>query len=186
MYADYSNDLKALANRARLEALNTKPAKKNPQAAKVYAKEVASLKAKRLEYDRNKPRERDAQRTGNIIAGEKLRANPTYDEKTKRKIKAQAQRTARARAGVTRIDIEFTDKEWEAIQANAISPHELTQLLKRSSNEQVRELATPRSKVMMTPNRVALAESMLSNNYTMAEVSEMLGVSMSTLKRSLS
>ena len=46
LYADFSNKLKAMANQARKEAVNMKGIQRNPEAAKTYAPEVASLKEK--------------------------------------------------------------------------------------------------------------------------------------------
>jgi hypothetical protein len=185
LYADYSNDLKALANQARLESTRVPKGKTSPQAKKVYAEEVASLKQKVADYDRMKPRERDALATGQTIANERIRANPGMDDELKVKVRAQAHKVARARAGVSRIDIEFTDKEWEAIQAGAVSPDLLGKLLKRADMEKVKQQATPKTRVLMTDAKIARARQMLENEYTASEVASFLGVSMSTLKRGL-
>jgi hypothetical protein len=185
MYAGYSNDLKAMANKARLESTKVKTVKASPQAKKVYAAEVASLKAKVAEYDRNKPRERDALVTGQQIANARIRANPGMENEVKVKVRAQAHKVARARAGVSRIDIEFTDKEWEAIQSNAVSNKTLEDLLKRADMESVKKLATPKSSTLMTSLKVDRARAMLANDYTASEVASFLGVSVSTLRRGL-
>ena len=58
LYADFSNKLKAMANQARKEAVNMKGIQRNPEAAKTYAPEVASLKEKYNNMIANKPKER--------------------------------------------------------------------------------------------------------------------------------
>ena len=44
IYANHSNSLKALANRARKESVPIKGTHTSPSAKKVYANEVASIK----------------------------------------------------------------------------------------------------------------------------------------------
>lgn len=68
LYADFSNKLKAMANQARKEAVNMKGIQRNPEAAKTYAPEVASLKEKYNNMIANKPKERKAM----LIANAKL------------------------------------------------------------------------------------------------------------------
>lgn len=68
LYADFSNKLKAMANQARKEAANMKGIQRNPEAAKTYAPEVASLKEKYNNMIANKPKERKAM----LIANAKL------------------------------------------------------------------------------------------------------------------
>lgn len=66
LYADFSNELKALANKARKEAKNTPGIKKSPDAAEKYRAEVESINAKLNAVIGNKPKERRAA----IIANE--------------------------------------------------------------------------------------------------------------------
>jgi DNA invertase Pin-like site-specific DNA recombinase len=74
----------------------------------------------------------------------------------------------------------------EAIQAGAISNNRLEDILKNADIDKVRELATPRAKVMMTNVKVSRAKRMLDDGYTSAEIADSLGVSVSTLQRALS
>ena len=75
-YARHANEMKSLANRSRREALAIKPPARNPEAAKTYANEVASLNAKLNNSLKNKPLERKAQLVGNSIVKQKRQANP--------------------------------------------------------------------------------------------------------------
>ena len=70
LYADFSNKLKAMANQARKEAVNMKGIQRNPEAAKTYAPEVASLKEKYNNMVANKPKERKAM----LIANANIKA----------------------------------------------------------------------------------------------------------------
>ena len=185
MYAEQSNRLKGLANQARLDMLATPNAVMNPSAKKVYASEVKTLQAKIDQYDRNKPRDRAAQDIANASLKERIRRNPELkdDKKRQRKVAAQELRKARARTGVERIDFTFTDREWEAIQAGAISNDMMKKILKRADVDHVRQRATPKTQKLLDQGRVDRAQAMLAQGHTRAEVAAALGVSLSTLDR---
>lgn len=185
MYADHSNSLKAMANEARVLALKTPNQKRDPSAAKVYEKEVTSLKDKLHHYEVNKPKERQAQLLAGELYGAKVRANPDLTDGEKKKLKYQAQGEARAKLGVKRIDIEITPKEWEAIQAGAISHDVLSQILKRTDTDELRKMSAPKAQLMLDNARIRRAKSMLANDATRQEVASALGVSLSTLDRAL-
>lgn len=70
LYADFSNKLKARPTRRRKEAVNMKGIQRNPEAAKTYAPEVASLKEKYNNMVANKPKERKAM----LIANANIKA----------------------------------------------------------------------------------------------------------------
>lgn len=184
IYADHSNKLKAVANQARLESINTPRSPRSASAKRVYAKQVSSLEAKLKEAEGNAPYERRAQILGNEIMKQKLLDNPTMDNATKRKRKAEALEEARNRVGAKKKRIEITPDEWQAIQAGAISDTRLVNILKSADMDKVREFATPKPKLLMTSAKMARAEALLGT-YTRAEVAAMLGVSVSTLDRSL-
>lgn len=185
IYADHSNSLKNLANRARREMLATPNVKWSPSAKTVYAKEVASLHSKLNLALRNAPLERHAQVIANAQVSQRRQANPDIDPADLKKIKAKALKEARARTGAGKTRIEITPQEWAAIQAGAISNNKLMQILANADSERVRALATPRERTLMTSTKVRRAQSMLASGYTQAEVADALGVSLTTLKDSL-
>jgi DNA-binding CsgD family transcriptional regulator len=185
VYADHSNRMKELANQARKEALATKPRPYSKAAKEKYHNEVRSLDAKLNLALRNSPLERQAHVIGNAIVKQKQAANPDMDKSELKKLKSQALAEARNRAGAEKKRIEITDKEWEAIQAGAITTHKLTQILSNSDMDKVKELATPKDHKLMDRGKVSKALQMLANGYTRAQVADHLGVSVSTLKRSL-
>jgi DNA-binding CsgD family transcriptional regulator len=181
LYADHSNKLKSLANQARLNALNTPPSKWSPSAKKTYANEVDSLDSKLAIAKKNAPLERQAQLIANSIVRTKRDYNPNMDKETRKKIEYQALEEARVRTGAGKQRITITNREWDAIQAGAISDSKLTEILNHADMHVVRELATPKSSILMTSPMTNRANAMLAAGYTRAEVAAQLGVSLSTL-----
>jgi DNA-binding CsgD family transcriptional regulator len=186
IYADHSNKLKDLANQARKQAVTIKPTPYSPAAKNHYASQVKSLEAKLNLALRNSPLERQAQVIANSVVSQKKNANPDLEPSEIKKIKAQALTEARNRTGAKKTRIEITDDEWAAIQAGAISASRLRDILNNADLDKVKQLATPKSRDKLTSNKVTQAIAMLRNGYTQAEVADQLGVSVSTLKRSLS
>lgn len=185
LYADHSNKLKGLANQARLSAINTPPIKWSPSAKKTYSSEVARLDSALALAKRNAPRERQAQIIANSIVKAKRHADPTMEPATRKKVEAQALEQARIRTGAGKSRIVISPKEWEAIQAGAISNSKLSQILANADMDVVRDLATPKTKLLMTSAKTKRAERMARQGYTRAEIAQALGVSKSTLDRSL-
>lgn len=185
VYADHSNALKALANNARKAALFTSPIPYSPSAKLTYAAEVKSLDAKLNIALRNRPMERQAQLLANTVVAAKRQANPDMEAAELKKLKAQALAEARTRTGAKKQQIVLTEKEWEAIQAGAISTNKLTQILNNSDLDRVKELATPRTPIVLTDAKKVRATTMLKSGYTQAEVADALGVSVSTLKATI-
>lgn len=181
IYADHSNRLKDLGNKARLASLHVPKSKYSESAAKTYASEVKSLVAQLRLAERNAPLERQAQIMGNVVYKQKLANNPGMDSAEKKKLKYQAITAARARMGAQKQAIFITDREWEAIQAGAITPSRFNNILANADMERVRELATPRRRTLMTTQKTNQANALLANGYTRAEVAARLGVSLSTL-----
>lgn len=181
IYATHANKLKALANQARKEYLNTGTTPYSPTANKIYSKEVASLNAKLNVALKNAPLERQAQIIANQIVKLKKEANPGMDKDELKKIKTQALNEARNRVGAKKQQISITDREWEAIQAGAISNNKLTKILNNADLDQIKQLATPKTKFSLTPAKKKRALSMLKTGYTYAEIADALGIPVSTV-----
>ena len=185
VYADHSNRLKSLANEARRESVNTKSIPYSPSARKTYANEVSSLQSKLNLALMNAPLERQAQLIANTTLAAKRQAAPEMDNAQLKKVKFQSLEDARNRTGAGKVRIALEPREWEAIQAGAITNNMLTDILKHSDIERVKELATPRHKVLMTASKLSRAADMLAKGYTQAEVAANLGVSLTTLKEGM-
>lgn len=182
LYAEHSNKLKALANQARKDSLKVPTIKKSASASRTYAKEVESLKIKLDKALYNAPLERKAQILGNAVLKQKLSANPNLTKEQVKKLKGQALTEARLRVGAKKERVVIEPKEWEAIQAGAVSTNFLSKVLDNADTQHVKTLATPRARTVMTDGKMARAKVMLaSGRYTQAEIAAALGVPVSTL-----
>lgn len=186
-YADYGNKMKALANQARKEMVNTPGLQYNPTAAKTYAQEVNRLDAALNTAAKNAPRERRAQAIANSEVKAKTQANPDMTKAEIRKARQQAINDARASVGASGRDTKITisDKEWEAIQAGAISDSKLTQILRYTDMDTVRQRAMPRATTQLSTAKQNKIKAMQNSGYTLAEIADSLGVSRSTVSNYL-
>ncbi len=188
-YADYANKMKALANQARKDYVATPRLQKSPSAAKVYDHEVKSLDAKLNVAEKNAPRERRARALADSMVKAKIQTYPELKDKANKKelnkVKSSALDDARAQVGAsgkqTRINI--TDKEWEAIQAGAISDSKLSKILRYSDPDRIKELSMPRTSTTLSEAQANKMKSMKVTGYTIAEIAESIGVSTSTVSK---
>jgi len=182
-YADYANYMKALGNTARKEMLSTGKIEYSAAAKAVYQTEVDSLMAKLNVALKNAPREREAQRIANAEVNAMKQENPSMTKEETRKANQRALTDARMMVGASRRDttIVITDKEWEAIQAGAISENRFNQILNNTDIDAVRQRATPRTTSALSEAKINKISSMNSSGYTTAEIAESLGVSTSTV-----
>lgn len=185
VYADHSNRLKTLANTARKELVSTKSTPYSPSAKSVYSKEVASLDAKLNRALKNAPIERQAQILAGSVVRAKKSANPDMDKDEYKKLQQKEIKKARAKVGAGKDLVDITDREWEAIQAGAISTNKLEKILANTDLDVVKGLATPRQTKLMTGDKVQRANQLLAAGKTQAEVAQILGVSLTTMKNSL-
>lgn len=186
VYAEYANKLKALANTARKEALAIKSVPADPNAKKVYAKEVASLEAKLDNALKNSPKERQAQIFANVTFRAKKAANPEIlnDKDQLKKFKQQSLASARARFGANKkaVEIEITPKEWEAIQNKAISTTKLKTILKNTNMDKVKEYASPKNNALSSA-QINKIRALKNSGYTNSEIAEAVGISTSTVQK---
>ena len=97
----------------------------------------------------------------------------------------QALTKYRTSLGAKKESINITDKEWEAIQAGAISENKLTQILNNSDKDRLRQLSTPRTTTNLSSAKVNKIKAMSNSNYTLQEIAKSLGVSTSTVSKYL-
>ena len=182
VYAEHANKLKALANRARRESYSTTPIPYSPSAKKTYSKEVDSLNSKLNTALKNRPLERRAQ----LLANAKVRiikeANPDMDADDIKKLKGRCLTEARVQTGAKKQQIEITPREWEAIQAGAITTSKLTQIINNSDLDVLKQLAMPREHKAMSPAKQSRARAMAARGYTLSEIADALSVSTSTIQ----
>ena len=184
-YAEYANHMKNLANKARLEAASTGKIAYSQAAKRAYQSEVTSLEEKLKRARSNAPKERQAQLLANAEVKAKREANPDMSKDEIKKAGQQALTKYRTSLGAKKESINITDKEWEAIQAGAISENKLTQILNNSDKDRLRQLSTPRTTTNLSSAKVNKIKAMSNSNYTLQEIAKSLGVSTSTVSKYL-
>lgn len=189
VYADYANTMKSYANEARAVARSTGRLEKSPSAAKVYANEVESLKDKLNKSEMNRPIERQAQLIAGSIMAAKVRSNPELesDKDAYKKANNKALLEARTRVGANKgaVSVKITDKEWEAIQAGAISDSMLQRILTNTDTEAIKQRATPRKDKGLSDAQITRIKTMTANGLTQAEIANALGVSTTTISNAI-
>ena len=185
-YADYANKMKSLANQARKEMMSTGKIKYSSQAKATYQEEVDSLMSKLNIALLNAPRERQAQLLANAEVNRKKEANPDMKPGDIKKAGQRALSKYRGELGsIARRDrsIKVTDREWEAIQAGAISENTLLKILANTDSDSLRQKATPRATTKLSTAKINRIKALQSSNYTVAEIASKLGVSSSTVSQ---
>lgn len=191
VYAEYANEMKELGNTARREAIKAQneKKKKNPAAAKTYAREVDHLLYQLNEAKKNAPLERKAQAIAQ--AEVELAKQGTWasggdmSKGEESKMLDKALKRAREVVGASRYQIRISDKEWEAIQAGAIAPSVQKDLFRFTDKDRLRELAMPKKEVKLSKSYIATAKAMLERGYTIEEVAKRFDVSASTLSKAI-
>ena len=188
LYADYANSMKAMANRARKEMVITGNLESNPTAKKVYAKEVSSLDAKLNDALKNTVRERTAVRLASAEIKSKKDADPDMKPGDLKKVSQRSLSKYRTEVGsVSRRDraIKITDKEWEAIQAGAISENKLKKILNNSDPDTLRERAMPKATNTLNTAQINRIKAMNMSNFTLNQIAEKMNLSPSTVSKYL-
>lgn len=183
LYADYSNALKNLANKARIARENTAGIRTNSEAKKKYAEQIDSLNEKIRKAELNRPRERQAQVMANAVVDSIIKDNPDLEKSEIKKIKQQELTKARKAVGAERYIIQVDDKEWEAIQNGAVTENVLKNILKYADMDVIRDKATPREAKQVNSFQINRMKSMASMGYTSAEIAKALGFSTSTVNQ---
>lgn len=185
IYADYANQMKAMANKCRKISLSIKPPKRDPQASKIFEKEVNELEAALNLALKNKPLERKAMAKANRKISVLAQENPDLlmsENKDKwKKAKTRIVNESRLEVGAGKTLITVTDRQWEAIQAHAISPTKLQQILDNCDTEVIKKLATPKERVTISDAKKSRIKAMSAQGIPLAEIADAVGVSVSTV-----
>lgn len=184
LYSNYIRSLQSLRNTGIKKSRTIQKPSRSKVAAEVYAPEVRSIEEKLKTALLNRPKERQAQILAEKLYWENIKPNMSKDDLGKLKSRS----TARARVTVGSDSkgsrIKLTEKEWEAIQARAISSTKLEQVLQNADMDLVRKLATPRQ-LKLSSAKASRAQQLLSKGYTYAEVSQVMGVSTTAIREAL-
>lgn len=185
-YATYANKMKSLANQARKEMISTGNLKYSPSAKQTYSEEVTALKSKLNVSLKNAPRERQAQIIANSTIKAMKQSNPDMESKEIKKASQRALTSARQKVGAKRTTIDITDKEWEAIQAGAITENILTKILNNTDLDAVRKRATPRAANELSVAKINRIKNLKELGYTTSEIAAALDVSTTVVTKYLS
>lgn len=184
IYADYSAAMKDLARQARAKARAIVENDRDPAATKKYAAEVASIEGKLAVARRNAPLERQAQKVANEKMDLIVQNNPTLksDHEHYKREQYRQLAAARERLGAKKLQIgsdknPLTDREWEAIQAGAVSKTTLRSVLANADMNRVRELAIPKTSTGISSAKLSRARQMMNNGYSRADIADMLDIS---------
>lgn len=188
LYADYANSMKAMANNARKEMIKTGNLEYSPAANKIYKKEVADLMARLNEAKKNSIRERYATRLATSEINRKKEEDPDIKPGDLKKFSQRSLSKHREEVGsISRKKraIEISDKEWEAIQAGAISDNKLKQILENSDPDSLRERAMPKAKSTLSTAQVNRIKRLSDSNFTLKQIADKMNISTATVSKYL-
>lgn len=181
VYSEHANKLKAMANKARAESRSTDYIPYSKEAHVKYKDQVDSLNSKLNIALKNRPLERKAQLIANAKVKNVYAANPDMDSDDLKKLKGRCLTEARLQTGASKQQIKIEPKEWEAIQAGAISTNKLKSIVQNSDLDVLKQLAMPREMRGVTPAQESRIKVLESRGYTLAEIADAVGVSTSTI-----
>lgn len=181
VYSEHANKLKAMANKARAESRSTEYIPYSKEAHVKYKDQVDSLNSKLNIALKNRPLERKAQLVANAKVKNVYAANPDMDSDDLKKLKGRCLTEARLQTGASKQQIKIEPKEWEAIQAGAISTNKLKSIVQNSDLDVLKQLAMPREMRGVTPAQESRIKVLESRGYTLAEIADAVGVSTSTI-----
>jgi DNA-binding NarL/FixJ family response regulator len=121
----------------------------------------------------------------NAAVNAKKQANPDMTRSEIKKLSQQELTKARATVGAKRETIKINDREWEAIQAGAISENKLMQILNNVDIDDLRQRATPKTTTSLSTAKINRISSMKASGYTTKDIANALGVSTSTVLKYL-
>ena len=197
IYAEHANRLKALANEARKEMRITGKLEFNRSAEKAYDDVVGKdgTLTKKIELaELESPKERQAQIIANNVMRAKVEENPSLKDRDNRdkykKLASKAYENARdiVRGGQhsKRYRIELSDREWEAIQAGAISDTRFKDKVWRYADKtEIKKRAMPRVSAALKPSTRSRARILINQGYALSTVAKELGVSAPALAKEL-
>ena len=202
LYADYANSMKGLANTARKTQMMTGKIEYDAQAKVTYINEYNSLMSKLNTAELNRPKERRAEVLANISVRQskdavRSRLKEEYPSASNKEIekmlkkefdskKAGQKALTKYRTEVGSVkrserNIKITPREWEAIQAGAISESRLNRILANTDTDVLRGYAMPKSRSSVTPAKAAMIKAMRASNYSINDIAKKAGVSTSTI-----
>ena len=104
-------------------------------------------------------------------------------EENIKKISSVEMQRARDKVGASgqKSKVRFSDREWEAIQAGAISDSMLSKFLNSSDSDEIVKRAMPKTTASLSSAKLSKARAMLRSGYTYKEIAQACGVPESTV-----
>lgn len=185
LYAEFANYMKNIANTARKAYAYIEEPKKDPNASKVYAKEVNSLLAKLNEAKSNSPKERLAERLTTAYIKKYKKEHPDMTAEDERKMAQRKVTEYRQSVGAktrTERNIDITPEEWKAIQANAITKTKLIQILNNTDTEVLRKYSMPKKdNKEVTQAQISRIKNLSANGNTLNSIAIKMNMSTSQI-----
>lgn len=169
LYADYANEMKAMANSSRKQAVATPKLEKNSKAAKEYEQEVNELNAALNTAKKNAYRERHAQLVANQNISSRRQDNPYMSDEELKKLKGQALTAARNRTGALKERVTFSSRQIEAINKGAVSDTKLSELLKHADSEKYRQAFMPKT-FKVSASTANVVQSLIRNGWSIEQI----------------
>ena len=190
VYADHAIAMKELARQARAEARKQTEFKVDKDAKIKYAKEVKDLNDKIATAERNAPLEKQAQIKANVWYRQWEEDHPEDDNDSKKRQRGILLDRARKSVGAKKLvigseDNPLTPKEWEAIQAHAVSRSQLEKIIKNADMQVIKKYAMPKTKTGIPAAKLARARKMVEQGYRRDEIANMLDVPQNKLLEAL-
>ena len=128
-------------------------------------------------------RERAALRKANTEVNALIEKSPNISKKDLQKLRQRAVSSARSDVGsITRRNrnIKITDREWDAVQAGAISESILKRILNNTDIDVIRQKVTPRATTTLSQTKINRINQM-SDTYTLSQIANKLNIPISTV-----
>lgn len=184
-YGAHANYMKDLGRRARLEALRTPNLKYDPEAAKIYSKEVKELESQLEAIKRDKPLMRQVAAVATTIVRQQKSMNEEMTKDEEKKMRTAARNKAKEIVGAqgTSLIIKPTPKQWEAIQAGAMHHTKVLEILDNSDAKYITDLAMPKDDIKLSKVEINRIQSLANSGYTNAEIADLIGCSKATVTK---
>ena len=157
---------------------------KDDEAAAKYADEVNVIRSKIADRKKKAPVERKAQIVAEADLMKKIETDPSISKDAKKFKKEASLSLTRAREALSmgNVDIILTEKEWEAVFANALGKSDLDYILQHGDPIGLIKMATHQKDMQYSDILIQRVNAMDKAGYTRLQISQHTGLSLADLK----